>query len=49
MVGSTLVRKRGKVGARSGIRSDGAAVDLMVEFLSCGAVLPKHTSVLVPV
>ena len=43
-----MVRTRDEVsGARSGLRSDGAAVALMVELLSCGVMLPEHTSVLV--
>ena len=48
--GSIVVRTRDEAsGARSGLRSDGAAVALMVELLSCGAMPPEHTSVLVPV
>ena len=49
-VGSIVVRERDEVsGARSGMRSDGAAVALMVELLSLGAMLPDDTSVFVPV
>ena len=36
-------------GARSGPQSDGAAVTLLVELLSFGAMISEHTSVLVPV
>ena len=49
-VDSIVVRTRDEAsGVGSGLRSDGAAVALMVELLSCGAMLPEHTSVLVPV
>ena len=49
-VGSTAFRTRAKVsGLRSGLISDTAAVAIVVEWLSCGAVLLDHTSVLVPV
>ena len=49
-VGNIVVRTRDEVsGTRSGLRSDGAAVALMVKLLSCNAMLPEHTSVLVPV
>ena len=44
-VGSIVVRTRDDVsGARSELRSDGAAVTLMAELLSCGAMLPEHNS-----
>ena len=47
-VSSIVDRTRDEAsGARSGLRSDGTAVALMVELLSCGSMLPKHTSVLV--
>ena len=42
--GSMVVRTRDAVqGARSGLRSDGAAVALIMELRSCHSMHPKHT------